>query len=633
MATLFEAIPFAVETSLFGVEAGKDEDSIIISNKKGFINTVKLSDCKLLTSLPIRHGVQVTSPAVWNNVREEYLLVQNKQEIRLWQDGIKNLDKAKRRHVSTNIHKLFCLPNFNPIILYEDGHTEFLGNVKPDQEPLLKQGEIITWCSTVTIAEGVCVLYTTSVKHENRLCVYSFWYSLDTQRWHQKTSTVLSHGALSGCACTAEPDQKAVRFFSLWSDGTLKETLLTESSQEEDIQSAVIPGIKAGCSLVCLSKDHVVIVGLQKDEQDGIGILDAKFGTLQAWQPLPPSFTSSKQVFCLQNHIFVHGGKVLCMYRYECHSSTLAVILGQQTETVNTIESCPTYISLAEWKTSESQQVSGSVGSEVLDFFRSLIDPSQTSTYTTFKEVFCKVTDILQEGLKDWAATSAVSLLILRCCSETNFWPRAEIELLVSQKCITSSNVGILFDALVKRKEVALIHKALKLLDEVPESCLIKALHCIMTTSDEALAHAVDGIEAEKTFDKDIMDECPLSEPKQHFVNLILCCPFSDIYLQESLCKLPFSVVLDFLKYILFLMKLPMKTSSDAKGPSSEKVYDWLAVTIDAHFTHLSLAKDAQELVAQLRDEVMIQVGTDTSNDVHMRQKSEVLSVNYYRLK
>lgn len=40
------------------------------------------------------------------------------------------------------------------------------------------------------------------------------------------------------------------------------------------------------------------------------------------------------------------------------------------------------------------------------------------------------------------------------------------------------------------------------------------------------------------------------------------------------------------------------------------QVYDWLAVTIDAHFTHLSLAKDAQELVAQLRDEVMIQVGT-----------------------
>lgn len=51
MATLFEAIPFAVETSLFGVEAGKDEDSIIISNKKGFVNTVKVCCLQNLRSI------------------------------------------------------------------------------------------------------------------------------------------------------------------------------------------------------------------------------------------------------------------------------------------------------------------------------------------------------------------------------------------------------------------------------------------------------------------------------------------------------------------------------------------------------------------------------------------------------
>lgn len=50
--------------------------------------------------------------------------------------------------------------------------------------------------------------------------------------------------------------------------------------------------------------------------------------------------------------------------------------------------------------------------------------------------------------------------------------------------------------------------------------CLL--LFSARSTSDEALAHAVDGIEAEKTFGKDIMDECPLSEPKQHFVYPLL---------------------------------------------------------------------------------------------------------------
>jgi len=48
MAALCEAVPTAVEPSLFGIESGREEDTIIISNKKYFINTLKVLRCYLL---------------------------------------------------------------------------------------------------------------------------------------------------------------------------------------------------------------------------------------------------------------------------------------------------------------------------------------------------------------------------------------------------------------------------------------------------------------------------------------------------------------------------------------------------------------------------------------------------------
>ena len=42
MAALCEPVPTPVEPSLFGIESGREEDTVIISNKKYFINTLKV---------------------------------------------------------------------------------------------------------------------------------------------------------------------------------------------------------------------------------------------------------------------------------------------------------------------------------------------------------------------------------------------------------------------------------------------------------------------------------------------------------------------------------------------------------------------------------------------------------------
>ena len=51
MAALSEAVSTSVEPSLFGVESGREEDTVIISNKKYFVNTLKVLRCYLMSGL------------------------------------------------------------------------------------------------------------------------------------------------------------------------------------------------------------------------------------------------------------------------------------------------------------------------------------------------------------------------------------------------------------------------------------------------------------------------------------------------------------------------------------------------------------------------------------------------------
>lgn len=617
MATLLEFVEVPVDASLFEIETGKEEDSVIITHKKSFINTLKLSDQKLISSVPVKHGLHITSPAVWNKEKNKYFLVQNKQDVRSWKEGAANLDKTKKRSVPTDVHKLFSLTSYEPIILCENGNVGFLSATKElHQNPVLSDGETISWCSALQLLNGACVLYTTTQKYSEKgsLEVHSFWYSAQSDSWHHKKSSVPTHRTLLACACSLGHGLDQVRFFTLWKQGELHELLLGASSDEKRGQPVKVPGVSSQCSMFCLSENHIAIVGQHKSGQDGIGILDTKFGTVQAWQPFPEKLAQEKKAFCQQEHLFVHCGRTLHMCRYECQLSTLAAILGQQQGTLTDEDSGPVPVSL-DWKTaSDSPSSHDETGSsrEVLGVFSNLTDIKKTSSYTAFKREFGILKNKLEEaGMETWACTNAMSLLIQRCCSETKFWPRAELEFLISQRCISASNIGQVFEALLKKEEVGLIHQTLKT-GEIPESCLVTALNCFFGASDETLEAAHESVNSDSTSGRipNGFDEtsdppaCKFPKAKLFFVNHVVCFPFTDAYLLESMRKLPFSLVLAFLQYILHMLKEPVRIRTDGSTPSTDQLYNWLAITVDAHNTHLILAKDAHELLVKLREEI-----------------------------
>lgn len=39
---------------------------------------------------------------------------------------------------------------------------------------------------------------------------------------------------------------------------------------------------------------------------DGVGILDTKFGTVQAWQPFPEKLTADRKVSCLSVFLYIY---------------------------------------------------------------------------------------------------------------------------------------------------------------------------------------------------------------------------------------------------------------------------------------------------------------------------------------
>ncbi|KAK7494426.1 hypothetical protein BaRGS_00014318 [Batillaria attramentaria] len=548
MATLMEFVSVPVDASLVGIESEKEDESVIISHRKSFINTLKLSDQKLTSSLPVKHGLNISSAAVWNDETQQYFLVQNKRDICSWKEGTSNLDKAKKRHVPTDIHKLFSVPSCEPVVLCENGNIGFLSDTKDlDQNPALRDGETITWCSGVQLLQGVCILYTATQKNSESgsLDLHSCWYNSQTETWHHRTTPVHMHGK----------------------HGELYEMVLGEMSSEEKEQPLKVPGLASQSSLFCLSENHIAIVGLQKEGEDGVGILDTKFGTIQAWQPFPEQLTQERKAYCQQDHLFVHSGKTLYMCRYECHPSTLAAILGQQ-QTALTDKDCgPVHISVEHWRAANTEAngiADEAEKNEALAVFSNLTDPVKTSSHTAFRREFGILKNKLHKGgLETWACTNAMSLLIQRCCSETRFWPKEELEFLITHHCISSCNVVRVFEALVQREEVSLLHEALRQFGEVPEACLVMALNCFLTASDQALQAAHENCSADPP---DGLD--------------------------------------DFLRYILHTLQQPVRIHRNGYTPATDQVYDWLAITVDAHNTHLILAKDAHELLVKLREEV-----------------------------
>ncbi|XP_070188193.1 nucleolar protein 11-like [Littorina saxatilis] len=622
MAALTEPVPVTVEPSLCGIESGREEDTVIISSKKSFINTLKLSDQKLVSSLPVRVGVNISSPAVWNEEKKEYFLVQNNQEVLMWKEGHTLLDKAKKRQIPTAVHKLFSLPSYEPVVLCENGTVTFLGGgIKGgNQKALLSEGECITWCTAVELLDGVCVVHASCSKVESNgdTVIHSHWYSAHEDLWKHTATRLESHGALLSCTCCRGPSQDDVRLFTLWSDGSLHDMVLSETSAVERGQPIFLKGLSASCSLFCLSDNDFAIVGLQKKDQRGVAILDQKFGQIRAWQPFPFKGSFDK-AFCQREHILVHCGKTLYIHRYECQVSTLASMIGHRQGTLAEEEPSPADAQLSPRKRSKSaESVEEPAEKQIVKILKNLCDPLKTSSYTAFKREFAQLKTKLPDS-DVWAFLEDLSLVVKRCCTEKKFWPADELEFLVSQHCVSASDVAMLFEALLQRKDVGLMYKAMTAQsDELPETCVCFALHCFLSATEEAVQVAVENVgldlsntemEEEGICMYDAGDEaaaCPFSREKAFLVDQILCCPFDEAYLLSSMRQLPFNLVVDLLKYILHKLKHPAVASDKNVEQDNQRLSQlsrWEAIALDAHATQFIMAKDAHELVIKFSEE------------------------------
>ncbi|XP_048248589.1 nucleolar protein 11-like [Haliotis rufescens] len=610
LADGFSLAKLSEESALIGIEKGEKPNAVIITSKTGFINEYKLSDQKLTRSWSLRHGIQITCPTVWSPTKEEYLTVQNKQQLKSWTSDTTNFDKAKKKHIGADIVRILVETDFLPIVVCENGRVDFQANIKDScSTGTLAQEEAILWCQSYICAGSVCVVLVTRTQ-DQLVRVHRHTYLSDAECWSLKTTPLsLSADALLSCCLSlkAEPS-----LLSLWQDGRLLDLPLTGSSNMDDSQEvATISGVQTDSCMIYLDHTHIAVAGIRQNTTVGLGIYNVKFQALQSWQPFPEPLLTRPKLFCHYGHLFLACNKTLYAFPYKCEPSTVARLLGQRDKVKDTGKVTDLAHGVVSWSTKQKPAQKAAGDLEIENLFTSLIDKTKTKAKEKFESELRKLVNLLSKSVnRQWIVSSHMSQLCQTCFSLTAFWPRAEVQQLIQHRLISNSDQSSLYQALADHKEILLMHQSFSVMPDVAEDSLVKSLCCYLDISDEECTEECESLAiADEMLDTSEDVTCPICSSKAVLLNRLLCLPFNDVFLVDSLRKLPFKNVLTVLEYLYYLLKvLPLAGQPRTGVPALSKVIDWISLLIDAHVTQLIVSPDARMLLGNLHEVVGDQV-------------------------
>ncbi|CAE1280999.1 unnamed protein product [Acanthosepion pharaonis] len=587
------------EEELVGVCDGNKEDQVIVSCKSKGISIIKISNQKLLHCWSPRQLHTITSPVIWDTSHEQLVAVHNSKVIRRWTLEEMNFEEAKKKNVEQLIYKVFPVMSGHVIVVYHSGCIEFLGesicykNLFPNEDQL-------KWCWVNSVEGKLTVFFLTKVPNGNLLTLRLAYYTTATDTWASNSIELpVSEGTLLDC-CYINSDQTSSTVFFLWSN---KNILRIKMDPEKDAEVSKMYALSSvsseAASIVSLSSTHMAIVPVKKNGQDGVGIFDLQFGTLNAWQLLPQKLKTHPKLFCSNSHLFIACDKMLYTYAYELQSFTLSNLLCNTQQLADDDHLLQTIPMVTSWNTNEPLQNKINDDGGILMMFSNIFNKLIASNPATFHKEVEKLLKLLtHERNQHWWNSIHMVKLILSFCNQKSLWSSKLIRMLIYSGHFSIQSLPDLFKALIDHKEVHLLDLALQRLTNIPEICLAKAIEFYLSLDNkEKLSE--NGIEEAKME----VDEpnCPVSQQTAHYLCQILTCSFGNIFLIEALKTIPFQYIVVLLKFLNYqLMNASALPSISESQPSMLQIVDWVSVTIDAHVTQLVISPDTKDLLHHL---------------------------------
>ncbi|KAM8947675.1 nucleolar protein 11 [Pelodytes ibericus] len=648
---------------LQGVEGGADSDTVLVTDTGRAVTLYKVSDQKPLGSWTVKQGQTITGPAVFNHGTGEYILVHDDKVIRVWKDSDVNLDKVFKTTVSADVYRIHCLPDNEPLVLFQGGSVRFLDTVLADPqkeiETILQDGERILW-SDIFLEDGQCVLaYITEKLMENFVYIWTLNPNA-VQKYKLKPYTEGSR--MLGFAGTLK--NKTVHLTTLYSSGHLCCGLVPIIQSETEGVLAMLPLIQlpeptdAGAISV-LDDSHIATLASTSKQKDSLCIWNTKYQTLQATKEFPQK--TSAQLWCLHGKLYLVHGKAVMVLPYLCEPSCLASAMGKGRQLqASALES----VSFANWDLlvgyAPTKSNSGSRKSTRQKKAKdSVTDESESALL--LKDIQdspeSQIPSLVQRALRNEEAVDfQVTIgkitveLLNRCNQHPKFYPQSSLVLLTETNLLSYSLCPDLVALSLEKQDVCLLQLCLQHLPDIPEAVICSCLKAFLSVGEDRLRDAplvtdyiksyIDVAEepavpeaaiTRNGYSKAVMEEdscdvhtpetlsrrnlpqtSPVSIKRAVLLNSVLTSPYSETILLPHLKDLSTSQVILFLRYLHYLY---VKCSNsitinilEKRMPSANQIMDWMSIVLDAHFTVVVMLPEAKKLLQKLHKFVKTQM-------------------------
>ncbi|XP_014670578.1 PREDICTED: nucleolar protein 11-like [Priapulus caudatus] len=580
------------KSSLIGITHGLDADTLVFTHSRHHIVVENVKDRVTVSSWSMKQIHHITAPAVYSPNRNQFLTVVNKNVIHCW-DKDSKIEQAKKYSFQKPIHQLFSTATMEPIILHANGRVQLfsIGVAQRKQllAALISTAEHIVWSDAVELNSHIMsVMVTQTKEYEYKIYIQAL---VDPQSTVETVDAplLLQAGTHVSSCCLHQTINKKFDILMLLSDGQLcsipTEAVTHQSLNTMDYNLHKIPcTVEKNVSITSTGPSNVAAAPVKLDNIDVLGIWNLRFGTLVHKIPLSSPVHKASQLFYNGEQLFLPCADSVLAFPHESQPSTLASVLGMSTGMVDPMNR----------------------GSNETEKLCSLLKAGDLTNLTS-----SKVKQLLQSSLLD-----------------TKAFPRDNLLQFVRSGLIRSSILQDFVPKLIQKKDVYLLHEAMKYLPDVSDFTMVQVLDFYLSQENGAFSEIVAPPQEIATLMGPLVDrlaevnnngadedaDVPATyrqwTGKAVAIDQLLSMKYNDVVLMQELQKLQLDRVLVLLQYLYCKLKhSPIK--EEATGtPDITQVCDWLSLLLDAHFSSFVLDKKSHvillKIVAFVSDQVHV---------------------------
>ncbi|CAI9726230.1 Hypothetical predicted protein [Octopus vulgaris] len=508
--------------------------------------------------------------------------------------------------MNQSIYQIFSLNSGHIILVYENGSIELLTSSESFKGQL-SANDKLKWCWAGSNDQELFLFLVT--ENQSQWTIWTYQYSLENSTWHSNSVMLPdTEGSLLTCCCSVNT-QNRVTFYTFWSTKYVFRTDLTLQSLLYTKKLYFLSSVSdKSTSMLTLDANHFAIVPVKTDNQEGVGIFDAHFGTMTAWQPIPHSIFSQPKLFSSNGHLFTACDKDLLAYSYHLESSTLSNLMCntyQLAHDQNLLRVVPMHTKWDVHSTYSDEKVSDEEA--IQNLFTKLFDFQQKSCQSSFQSHLDKLFQILsQEQNQHWWASVHMIKLIVTSCNKDDLLSIKQFTTLIESGSLPLQCLPDLINSLIKKKEPSLVDLAVKKLSDIPEICLANIIKFYLSidelsNGEQQLENNHEEMEVDKPEDSATFERCPLNQQTAAYLCQLLSYPFSDVYLSHAMKTLPFKYAVILLKFLNYqLLEASILPKSDVSTPAVTKIVDWISATVDAHVLQMVISPDTKQLLSIL---------------------------------